>query len=185
MNRSFLSVCTLFAVTAAPLFMIDQSLAQNAVSGDVQPEGVVLTELARPSYPPLARQAQISGDVDLMLRVRQDGSIESAVVTSGHPLLAQTALDSAQHSRFECRKCSETVPSLQLVYTFQLVGPNSCCTPTKDGPKESQPGEQIPRVSQSLNHVTVIDKTSCIYGGPFRKVRSPKCLYLWRCGPDG
>ena len=84
MNRPFLSVCTL-AVTVASLFMIGQSLAQNAVSGDVLPEGVVLTELSRPSYPPLARQVRISGDVDLMLRIRQDGSIESAVVISGPP----------------------------------------------------------------------------------------------------
>jgi TonB family protein len=186
MNRAFLSVCTL-AVTAASLFMIDQSSTQNAVGRDVQPEGVVLTELSRLSYPPLARQVRISGDVDLMLRIRQDGSIESAVVSSGHPLLAQTALESAQRSRFECRKCSETVTSLRLVYTFQLVGPNSCCTPTKDGPKESQPGEQIPRVTQSLNHVIVIDQTACICDGvpdvgDLRKVRSAKCLYLWRCG---
>lgn len=183
MNRSFLSVCTL-AVTATSLIMIDQSLAQNAVSGDAQPVGVVLTELSRPSYPPLARQTRISGDVDLMLHIRQDGSIESAVVSSGHPLLAQTALDSAQHSRFECRKCSETVTSLRLVYTFQLAGPNSCCSPTKDVPKESQPGEQIPHVTQSLNHVTVIDQTACICDPALdvRKVRSLKCLYLWRCG---
>jgi TonB family protein len=184
MNRSFLSVCT-FSVTVASLFMIDQSLAQNAGSGDTKPEGVVLTELSRPSYPPLARQTRISGDVNLMLSIRPDGSLESAVVISGHPLLAQTALDSAQDTRFECRKCSETVTS-RLVYTFQLEE-NSSCTPTKDGPKESKPVEQISRVTQSLNHVTVIDQTACIYGGPMgagdsRKVRSAKCLYLWRCG---
>jgi len=174
MNRSFLSVCT-FAVTVASLFMIDQSLAQNAVSGDTKPEGVVLTELSRPSYPPLAQQTGLSGDVDLMLSIRQDGSLESAVVISGHPLLAQTALDSAQHTRFECRKCSETVTS-RLVYTFQLVEPNSCRTQRK-----------MARVTQSLDHVTVIDQRACIYDGPpdagdSRKVRSAKCLYLWRCG---
>jgi TonB family protein len=108
MNRAFLSVCTV-TVTVASLFMIDQSLAQNAGGGDTKPDGVVLTELSRPSYPPLARQTRISGDVDLMLSIRPNGSLESAVVISGHPLLAQTALDSAQHTRFECRKCSETV----------------------------------------------------------------------------
>jgi hypothetical protein len=120
-----------------------------------------------------------------MLSIRQDGSLESAVVIRGHPLLAQTALDSAKHTRFECRKCSETVTS-RLVYTFQLEE-NSSCTPTKDGPKENKAAEQIPRVTQSLNHVTVIDQTACIYGGPMgaedsRKARSAKCLYLWRCG---
>jgi len=184
MNRSFLPACT-FTLAVAALFRIDQPLAQNAGSSDTNPEGVVLTELSRPSYPPLARQTRISGDVDLMLSIREDGSLESAVVISGHPLLAQTALDSAKHTRFECRKCSETVTS-RLVYTFQLEE-NSSCTPTKDGPKESKPAEQISRVTQSLNYVTVIDQTACIYGGPMgardsRKVRSAKCLYLWRCG---
>jgi hypothetical protein len=184
MNRPFLSVCT-FAVTVASLFMIGQSLAQNAVSGDGQPEGVALTELSRPSYPPLARQTRISGDVDLMLRIRQDGSIESMAVISGHPLLAPTALASAQKSRYECKKCSETETSLRLVYTFQLVGPNSCCTATEDGPQKSQPGKRIPRVIQSLNHVTVVDQPACICDPAFDvryKVRSAKCLYLWRCG---
>jgi TonB family protein len=184
MNRSFLSVCT-FSVTVASSFMIDQSLAQNAGSGDTKSEGVVLTELSRPSYPPLARQTRLSGDVDLMLSIRQDGSLESAVVISGHPLLAQTALNSAQHTRFECWKCSESM-TFRLVYTF-LLEENSSCTPTNDGPKESKPVEQISRVTQSLKHVTVIDQTACINGGPpgagdSRKVRSAKCLYLWRCG---
>lgn len=185
MKRSFLSACT-FTLSVASLFMTDQSLAQNPGRSDTKPGGVVLTELSRPSYPPLARQTRISGDVELMLSIRPDGSLESAVVISGHPLLAQTALDSAQHTRFECRKCSETVTS-RLVYTFQLVEPHSCCTPPKDDPKDGQPGEQIPRVTQSLNHVTVIDQTACICDGPpdggnARKVRSAKCLYLWRCG---
>jgi TonB family protein len=183
MNR-FLSTCA-FAATVASLFMIDQSLGQNAVSSDVQPAGVVLTVLSRPTYPPLARQARISGDVDLMLRIRQDGSVESAVVVSGHPLLAQTAIDSAQHSRFECRKCSETLTSLRLVYTFQLIEPKTCCAATEDGPKKSESSDQIPRVTQSLNHVTLVDQTVCICDPApdvKYKVRSAKCLYLWRCG---
>jgi len=181
MNRCFLSVCTL-AITVASSILIDQLSAQKAVSGDVPPEGVVLTELARPSYPPLGRQAQISGNVDLMLRIRQDGSIESAVVVSGHPLLAQTALESAQHSSYACRKCGETVTPFRLVYTFQLAEPK-CCVATDDS-KKSQPDEQIPRVTQSLNHITVIDQPVCLCDPAFEvgyKVRSLKCFYLWRC----
>lgn len=181
MNRPFSSVCT-FAATVASLLMIGQSFAQNAVSGDVQPVGPVLTELSRPSYPPLARQTRISGEVVLVLGVRQDGSIESAVVISGHPLLTRTALDSAQHSHFECRKCSDTVTSIRLIYAFQLVGPDNCCVPTKDGSQTA--GEQTPRVAQSLNRVTVVDQPLCICdpATDVTKVRSAKCLYLWRCG---
>ena len=173
------------AATVASLFIIDQSLAQNAVRSSVQQDGVVLTVLSQPTYPPLARQARISGDVILLLRIRRDGSIESAEVVSGHPLLAQTAMDSAQHSRFECRECSETLTALRLVYTFQLVGPNPCCAATEDGPKKSESSDPIPRVSQSLNHVTLVDQPVCICDPGFDvnyKVRSAKCLYLWRCG---
>jgi len=155
-------------------------LTQDPGKTDLQPESVAIAELSRPTYPPLGRQARIAGEVDLMLRIRQDGSVESAAVVSGHPLLAQTALDSAQHSRFECKQC-ETVTPYRLVYTFQLVEPKA----TTDDSKRSQPDEQIPRVTQSLNHITVVDQAVCICQPPFEvhyKVRSAKCLYLWRCG---
>jgi protein TonB len=42
-----------------------------------------------PTYPPLARQAGISGDVELKLEIRKDGSVQSATVVSGHPMLTQ------------------------------------------------------------------------------------------------
>jgi outer membrane biosynthesis protein TonB len=46
---------------------------------------VVLTKLANPLYPPLARQTGITGDVELMLEIRNDGSIQSVDVVKGHP----------------------------------------------------------------------------------------------------
>src|SRR5580658_1739289 len=56
------------------------------------PQGVVvLTKLSDPVYPPLTRTAHITGDVELMLEVRQDGSIDSAVVVGGPPLLQKAA----------------------------------------------------------------------------------------------
>lgn len=171
MNRFSFLTFTL-AVMVGLVCTLGTVLAQDA--GKV--ERVAITELSRPAYPPLGRQARISGDVDLMLRIRQDGSVESAVVVSGHPLLAQTALDSAQHSHFECRECQTATP-FRLTYTFQLVGPDS---------KSDQAGEQIPRVTQLLNHETVVDALPpCLCDPPFDvryKVRSLKCLYLWRCG---
>jgi outer membrane biosynthesis protein TonB len=39
--------------------------------------GVVLTKLVPPVYPPLARQAQIAGDVMVRVLIRQDGSKSS------------------------------------------------------------------------------------------------------------
>lgn len=41
------------------------------------------------TYRPLPRRANITGDVELKLEVRKDGSIQSASVVSGHPMLTQ------------------------------------------------------------------------------------------------
>jgi TonB family protein len=160
----------------------NKTFAQSGVS--VVPHGeVVLTKLMEPSYPPLARQTRIAGDVEVVLEIKQDGSVQSAVIVSGHVLLQRAALDSAQRSQFECRKCGESVTSLRLVYTFQLVGPEHCCT-ADDSSKDIQPGQPIPRVIQSQDHVTLIDHPVCICDprADVTRERSIKCLYLWRCG---
>jgi TonB family protein len=121
----------------------------------------VLTKLSPLTYPPLAKQAHIAGDVELIVALKQDGSVESVSVVSGHPLLQQAALDSAKQSAFECLKCSDGV-TLQLVYTFQLVQPKSCCPLTTDTVNDTHPDEPVPRVIQSQNHVTVVDHPLCI-----------------------
>ncbi|MGA3090215.1 MAG: TonB family protein [Terriglobales bacterium] len=45
------------------------------------------------TYPPLARQANITGDVELKLEIRKNGSIQSVSVVNGHPMLTQAALN--------------------------------------------------------------------------------------------
>ncbi len=161
-----------------------KSLAQTS-SGDNPSQGtVVLSKLTQPVYPPLARQARITGDVELNIEIGKDGTVQSAVVVSGHPLLKQAALDSAQQSQFECQNCSETAVPVQLVYSFQLAGSESCCTAAETGAKNGQPDQVFPHVIHTEKHVTLIDLPACICdpGAPVRKVRSLKCLYLWRCG---
>jgi hypothetical protein len=154
--------------------------AQNAQSSEG--EGI-LTTLASPSYPSLARQTRVAGDVELTLTVKADGVIQSIDIVSGHPLLRQAAFDSAQHSTFECRKCGEKGTSLHLTYTFHLVALDDCCNGTKGETDEVQTDQQVPRVVQSQNHVTVVDKPACFCDAAAQigKVRSLKCLYLWRC----
>src|SRR5215470_10017608 len=116
MNRYLLGV---FAATISFSLSAVERSAQNAVSEQAQVD-VALTKLFQPVYPPLARQARITGDVELALAVKADGSLESAIVVSGHPLLKQAALESAQRSKFECRDCALSVRSLHLFYSFQL-----------------------------------------------------------------
>jgi TonB family protein len=159
-----------------------KSVAQSASNINSPHDDVIVTKLTQPIYPPLARQTRITGDVEVNIEIRRDGSVRSGVVVSGHPLLKQAALDSAQQSQFECRNCSDSDVPVHLTYTFQLATCDGYCAP----PAANQTTQSYPRVIQSENHVTLIDRPPCICDPAgvqeVRKVRSLKCLYLWRCG---
>ncbi len=163
------------------LFCAAESLAQIELSPKA-PEHAVLSKLFPPIYPPLARQARISGDVDLELRIRHDGSIESAQAVSGHPMLKEAALDSAKKSEFECNSCREEFTTYSLIYTFALTTGEKCCEAIKNS--DGKEHGLLTGVSESDNHVTIIAEPTCICdpSAEVRKVRSARCLYLWRCG---
>lgn len=184
--RSFPSilVCVLAALVLSFRAPHDL-LAQSNASPGGQQGGVALTRLSPPIYPRIALTARIYGDVDLNLSVRQDGSVESVAVVSGPPLLQRAAVNSAQQSQFECRKCGDGSSSYRLLYTFQL-GPSSYCTNRTEESHATEQEQPYPRVTQAQNHVTVIDQpvAFCDQEGIVvgMKVRSAKCLYLWKCG---
>jgi len=182
MTRFVSLVCVLGAVFGLSCAAVE-SQAQSGAGPETTQNAIVITNLSQPAYPSLARQTRITGDVDLILRIRLDGRVESATIVRGHPLLQQAALESAQKSQFECRNCDAAATSFRLVYTFQLVGLESCCTLTKTHPKNDQADQPVPRVIQSQNRVTLIDQPACICdpAADIRKVRSLKCLYLWKC----
>ncbi len=159
-----------------------ESQAKNPAESNNPQTGVVVVKLTAPIYLPLARATHIAGDVEVKLSIRQDGSLDSAVVVSGHPLLRAAALDSAQHTQFECRKCSESTTSSRLVYTFRIEG--ECeCEPVVSRPKTSEPEKTYPQITNATNRVTVTALVVCICDPAIQitKVRSLKCLYLWRC----
>jgi protein TonB len=54
-----------------------------------------------PTYPPLARQARIQGNVVLHAIISKDGHVEQLSVISGHPLLIQAALDAVRQWRYQ------------------------------------------------------------------------------------
>jgi TonB family protein len=146
---------------------------------------VVLTNLAPPVYPPIAKQARISGDVELSIEVQQNGSVASATLIKGHPLLAQAAIDSAKHSKFDCRNCPGNGPTSRLLYSFEL-GPTSYCAQNSKPSNQRVEEQPYPRISQVDAHITIVDRPvgTCDMPGVVgdAKVRSLKCLYLWKCG---
>ncbi len=62
-------------------------------------EGVQAAKLVfgpKPAYPPLAKQARISGTVRLMAQIAADGRIQDLRVISGHPMLISAAIDAVR-----------------------------------------------------------------------------------------
>jgi TonB family protein len=171
MSRFSVAIVVSFALFASTILS-----AQNQPSLDAS-QAASPAKLARPIYPPLARQARISGTVQIQLQLRKDGSVESAKVIDGHPMLGQAALESAQRSEFECAECIETA-TYSLVYVFELretchFGPH--CEPLDNDQS---------LVTQSPGRVVVSAAALCTCdpAATLIKVRSARCLYLWKCG---
>ena len=163
------------------------ALSCSALAQDTRPpvtSEVVITKLSPPIYPPLALQARTTGTVELSVTVRRDGSIESVAVVSGHPLLRDAALDSARHTEWECKGCSEAAITHRFEYKFEHGEPLSCTrwgTAVNGDPIYDKPKAHV---TQSGDTITTIDSPvpTCDPAAELRKVRSSKCLYLWRCG---
>jgi TonB family protein len=150
------------------------TFAQSVPQAETPQTAVVMTKLSPVIFPPLARMTNIDGDVKVELAIRKDGSVESAVLFSGHPMLASAALDSARQSQFECKGCTETLTSYLLTYTFRIKRNGDCCGGLG----------VLPVVSLSAGHVTIERAEVCICDPEVtitRKVRTAKCLYLWKC----
>jgi TonB family protein len=144
MRPRVLLLTTQLVVVACSVTSVANAVAQATAVNETQKPQVTLTKLSPPVYPPLCRQARIMGDVKIQVKIRRDGSVDSAAVISGHRLLQEAALDSARKSKFECRGC-EAITTYSLIYTFGFREDGSDCS--------------------------------------VRRLRSAKCLYLWKCGP--
>ena len=139
-----------FVALAQPLVGTDPS--QFPHSSETKKPLVALVELFPPIYPPLARQASISGDVTIRLRILKDGTIESAEVVKGHPILIMAAMESAKKSHFECRACDNRLEYL-LTYSFVVkkFSPDSC-----------KLANRKPEVRLSSDHITITAEALCV-----------------------
>jgi periplasmic protein TonB len=61
----------------------------------------LLIRKVNPVYPPLARQARISGTVVLRAVISKDGAIENLQLISGHPMLAPAAIDAVKQWKYK------------------------------------------------------------------------------------
>ena len=153
------------------------TLNAQSVSDDVSGQ-VVLTDLSVPSFPLIARTAHIADDETVLVKVRPDGTVESAVVESGPALLVlrQAAMDSASKSIYQCRNCKETM-AYRIVYAFKFVRGSDCCNALTVVPRVEHHPEGV-----AQSRVDIEAEELCTCDPAAKRVRALKCLYLWKCG---
>jgi protein TonB len=77
-----------------PVVKKDITPKRITIGGNVQQ--AKLKNQPHPVYPPLAKQARISGVVHLAAVISKDGTIQDLKVISGHPLLIPSALEAVK-----------------------------------------------------------------------------------------
>jgi TonB family protein len=104
-------------------------------------------------YPPLARQARISGDAVLKAQIGSDGRVPSPIGISGHPLLLQAAKDNLKKWKFQSGEYQET----EITYHFKLTEPSSGYTQTEcafDLPDSVTVLSHLPQVETNFTSLT-------------------------------
>lgn len=172
MRSHFLSLILQFTGIACFFASPNPARAQDPPCS-ISRAGVRLTRLSLPIYPQLARQARIAGDVKIQVQVRRDGSVASADVVNGHPMLKSAALVSAQNSTFECRGCTGEITACILTYSFGFNNDSNCSFKRSRSAKclylWSCGGWQTvyrdmpnPTVTQSQDHITILTGNACV-----------------------
>lgn len=95
--RRWLAISSLAVCMSAILFMSSSSLSAQDQSDSKRK---IVTKVT-PNYPALARTMNISGTVKVEAVVAPDGTVKSASLTGGHPLLGQAAVDAIRKSKWE------------------------------------------------------------------------------------
>ena len=85
---------------------------------------VSLLHRVEPDYPEEARQQQVQGAVVLEVHIGQDGGVQEVKLVSGHPLLAQAAMDAVKQWRFKTRSVAERQVEMQTRITLNFRLPH-------------------------------------------------------------
>jgi protein TonB len=123
-NSLFLGPRTpVIAPPPAPVVEPKQPATPQRVTVGGKIQDALLVRKVSPVYPPLARQARISGTVRLQVIIGVDGAIRELRVLSGHPLLVRSALDAVQQWRYRPTELNnqpvEVLTQIEVNYTLR------------------------------------------------------------------
>jgi len=91
--------CQLLGLRPESSTALPHPMGPLRIGGNVQAARII-TRVA-PEYPEMARMGRISGVVRLHAIIGKDGRIKQLEVISGHPMLAQAALDAVRQWRYQ------------------------------------------------------------------------------------
>ena len=77
------------------------SISPRAAFADAEDGGRKVKTKVQPVYPDLAKRMNVSGTVKVQVVVAPNGTIKSAKVIGGHPLLIDPAVDAVKKWKFE------------------------------------------------------------------------------------
>ena len=83
--------------------------AQSPASiGSYEPQ-IAMVHSSPISYPPMALAARVSGEVNVEVEVRGDGTVNDTTVLSGPQMLRAVVIESVQKSTFSCGACTPEI----------------------------------------------------------------------------
>jgi TonB family protein len=114
------------ALCVLPYFAIQSSAQQGDAGTRIRVAGSVqqakLLRQPRPVYPPLAKQARISGVVKLDAIIGKDGTVQNLKVSSGHPLLVPASMEAVKQWVYQPTlvngEAVEVVTQIDVNFTF-------------------------------------------------------------------
>ena len=92
---------------AASLLLASGLAASAAAAGQEEVNRKVKTQVA-PVYPELARRMNISGIVKVQVTIAPNGTVKTVKLVGGHPVLANSAMDTVKKWRYEPAKDETT-----------------------------------------------------------------------------
>lgn len=102
-RRTLTAACVLVAVggfLAFPAALPAQAQVTEPFRVSSEVQDAKLIERVEPKYPPIVRQARITGVVKLEILVDREGKVEKMKPLSGHPLMVQAAMDAVKQWRY-------------------------------------------------------------------------------------
>src|SRR2546428_6174577 len=99
-----------------------------AITGVISPRTISLVQKAPvlvsaffPTYPPIARAAQIMGDVKIRVAIDAHGNVTETEILEGHKLLNDASVDAARQWRFETQESASEKRFADLTFRFTLM----------------------------------------------------------------